>query len=37
MIRDTLKHLDATDLRDLIVIAAFVVVLAIGAALGAGA
>lgn len=37
MIRDTLKQLDATDLRDLIVIGAFIAVLAIGAALGAGA
>lgn len=37
MIRDTLKQLDATDIRDLILIAAFVSVLAIGAALGAGA
>lgn len=37
MIRDTLKQLDATDIRDLILISAFVLTLAIGAALGAGA
>lgn len=37
MIRDTLKQIDATDIRDLILIATFVAVLAIGAALGAGA
>ncbi|SEN67634.1 hypothetical protein SAMN05443254_11050 [Bradyrhizobium sp. OK095] len=37
MLRDILKQIDATDIRDLIVIAAFVGVLAIGAALGAGA
>jgi hypothetical protein len=37
MIRDTLKQLDATDIRDLILIAVFVGMLAIGAALGAGA
>lgn len=30
-------HLDATDLRDLIVISAFVAFIAIGAAIGSGA
>lgn len=37
MIRDTLKQLDATDVRDLILIGIFIGTLAIGAALGAGA
>ena len=37
MIRETLKQIDATDVRDLILIAAFIGALAIGAALGAGA
>lgn len=37
MIRDTLKQLDATDVRDLILIAIFIGTLAIGAAIGAGA
>jgi len=31
------KHLDATDVRDLVVIVAFIAFVAIGAAIGSGA
>lgn len=37
MIRDILKQLDATDVRDLILIGAFVGMMLVGCALGAGA
>jgi hypothetical protein len=37
VIRDTLKQLDATDVRDLVVTALFISTLAVWAAIGAGA
>jgi hypothetical protein len=35
--KHALKHLDATDVRDLVVVVAFIAFIAIGAAIGAGA